>query len=150
MGKFLYNKRIDPWDRANPRTMEYRDMKKFKVKPKFYENHEQIIKSTLMEPNQMSLYLYENMLSHFGDIGDVAETLDVYSAVEGPKERIDYEMVGNHVSYELTMQAAIVEAMAVTEFNEHMNTKDRKMLQIQVPQIYECNRNSKIAKDMIN
>ena len=96
VGKFLYNKRIDPKGK-DPRTMDYKELKSYKSKPKFYENHEQIIKSTLMEPNQMSLYLNENMLSHYNDIEDVANVLDVYSSVEGPKDRLDYEMVGHHV-----------------------------------------------------
>ena len=129
--------------------MEHKELMSYKRKPPFYENHKKIIDSTLMEPTQMALYLHENMLSHYNDIEDVADCLDVYSTVEGPKDCLDYEQIGWSAFHDLAYTTSLLESMAITEFNEHSSTKDRKMLTVTVPQIYECKRNSKLAREMI-
>lgn len=90
IGKFLYNKRWDP-RKNESRTMGYSELMSFRSKPKFYESHQKIIDSTLMEPPQLALYLHENMLTHFHDINDVADAVETYSTLEGPVDRLDFE-----------------------------------------------------------
>lgn len=34
-------------------------------KPKFYENHAEVLANTLLEDHVLSLYLHENMLNHY-------------------------------------------------------------------------------------
>lgn len=110
-------------------------------KPRFYENHQKIIDSTLLEPQQLALYLHENMLTHFNDIEDVANCLEVYSEVDGPIHRLDAQFTGFQAINDLECQAALIESMAITEFNEHCQVENRKMLRVDLPQIYECRRN---------
>ena len=43
MGKFLYNKRIDPKAKGEPRQMTAKELLSGKTKPKFYENHKQLL-----------------------------------------------------------------------------------------------------------
>jgi len=50
-------------------------MKNPVTRPKFYAQHQEILRETLLEPKQVQLYLHENMLKHFGDIGDLADCL---------------------------------------------------------------------------
>jgi len=42
IGKFLYNKRIDP-KTGDKRQMAYKELHSFKTKPKFYENHQKLL-----------------------------------------------------------------------------------------------------------
>lgn len=53
IGKFLYNKRIIN-EKEEPRTLNFKEMvqleKKTGSKPRFYDNHQKIIDSTLLEP----------------------------------------------------------------------------------------------------
>ena len=59
MGKFLYNKRIDPKTKE-VRQMTHKELKSKdgKKKPRFYQNHAEILRQTLLEDSVMSLYLY--------------------------------------------------------------------------------------------
>ena len=108
--------------------MEYKELTSQKRKPPFYESHQKIIDSTLMEPPQLALYLHENMLSHFHDIGDVADAVDTYSTLEGPMDRLDFEQIGYTVKHDLGYQLALAEAIGITEFNEHSKTQGRGMI----------------------
>ena len=58
-------------------------------KPRFYENHADVLANTLLEDHVLSLYLYENMLNHFQDIDDVSNSLDVYSELDGELAKVE-------------------------------------------------------------
>lgn len=91
IGKFLYNKRIDP------KTKEARQMTSDELldrgprgkKPKFYEKHAEILANTLLEDHVLSLYLHENMLNHYNEIDDVSACLDIYSELDGTFSKIE-------------------------------------------------------------
>ncbi len=69
--------------------MTYSELKKPIKKPKFYENHENILDQTLLEPHNLTLYLHENMLFHFDNIEDVANCLEVYSEMDSSLTKIN-------------------------------------------------------------
>lgn len=48
---------------------------RYRSKPKFYENHAEILQNTLLEDHVLSLYLHENMLNHYQDIDDVCNCM---------------------------------------------------------------------------
>jgi len=76
LGKFLYNKRIDP-NTKEARIMTSQELSVV-PKPKSYINHEHILNQVQTENNTFSLFLQENMYSFFNDIDDVVKVLDVY------------------------------------------------------------------------
>ena len=77
--------------------MTYKELTnpRLKAKPKFYENHKNLLQQTLLEPNTMSLYLHENMLQFYQDIGDVADCMETYSTLDGHYASLEYQY-GNH------------------------------------------------------
>jgi len=76
LGKFLYNKRIDP-NTKEARIMTSQELSVV-PKPKSYIHHEHILNQVQTENNTFSLFLQENMYSFFNDIDDVVKVLDVY------------------------------------------------------------------------
>lgn len=62
-----------------------------KSRPKFYCKHSEILNKTLLEANVMSLYLYENMINFYGNINDMANTLEVYSHLDSGLSQIEYQ-----------------------------------------------------------
>ena len=89
MGKFLYNKRLDP-KTHEPRQMTLKELS-HKQKPRFYEKHSELIGQSLLEPSVISLYLHENMLNFFNDVEDIANCWSIYSELDGIKSRLQYE-----------------------------------------------------------
>lgn len=77
LGKFLYNKRIDPLTNE-ARAMTYEELSQ-SPKPKFYESHKEILENVQTETHTFSLFLQENMYDFCTDISDIANILDVYS-----------------------------------------------------------------------
>lgn len=73
--------------------MTYKELTnpRLKSRPKFYENHKNIINATLLEPNTMSMYLHENMLQFYQDIDDVANCMDTYSCLDGHYASLEYQ-----------------------------------------------------------
>ena len=60
-------------------------------KPKFYENHAEILANTLLEDHVLSLYLHENMLNHYQEIEDVSDCLNIYSELDGNFSKVENE-----------------------------------------------------------
>jgi hypothetical protein len=156
MGKFLYNKR---WDNKlkEARQMSSKQMRKFKTKPPFYENHGKLLNQSLFEPQTISLYLHENMLTFFDSVEDIANCWDVYSELDAAKAKLDYEYSHQQYVSEIDELNALIESMAITEHNIHgadyidsdKPSKKPKMLQMAKPQFYDCIRNSRINKGLI-
>lgn len=48
-------------------------------KPELYFRHKDVINQTQLDKASFSLYLHENMLDFFTDIGEIADCLEVYS-----------------------------------------------------------------------
>ena len=69
--------------------MTSEEMLECRRKPKFYENHAEILSNTLLEDHVLSLYLHENMLNHYQDIFDVADCFDVYSHLDGELAKVE-------------------------------------------------------------
>lgn len=88
LGKFLYNKRINP-STGNVEQMPSSEMKKEK-KPKLYFKHKDILNQIQLEKPSFSLYLHENMLDFYNDIGDVANCLDIYSFNDRAEGKVQY------------------------------------------------------------
>lgn len=59
------------------------------------------------------------MLTHFNDIDDVANCLHTYSEIEGCMMNLDSTYTGYQVINDVECLAALIESMAITEFNEH-------------------------------
>jgi hypothetical protein len=92
LGKFLYNKR---WDNKlkEGRQMTFKEQtrKELKSRPRFYANHAEILRQTLLEDSVLSLYLHENMLNFYGDVQDCANLFEVYSHLDGCLSRVEYQ-----------------------------------------------------------
>ena len=101
--------------------MTYKELinPKLAKKPVFYENHAHILNQTLLENSVMSQYLNENMLQFFNDIGDIADCMDVYSEMDGNLSKIEYQYGYSQALDEVKNLNALVESMAITEFNMH-------------------------------
>ena len=73
----------------------------------------------MLEPQAISLYLHENMLQHFDDVDDIANCFEVYSELDGAISNLDYQYAHQLYVQELEALNALVESMAITEFNMH-------------------------------
>lgn len=62
---------------------------RLKSKPKFYENHAEVLNKTLLEDHVLSMYLHENSLNYYQDIEDVANCFDVYSELNGEFSKLE-------------------------------------------------------------
>lgn len=89
-GRFLYNKRIHP-KYKRPEQLPYDIMKK---NPKYYYKHIDILEQAPCEKSSVSLYLHQNMLNFFNDIGEVADCLEVYSDCDNAQSQLTYSF--NH------------------------------------------------------
>jgi len=59
--------------------MPFKDMKSVLNRPKLYYKPDAVLAQSLLEPSVFQLYLHENMPSFFGDIEDLADSLDTFS-----------------------------------------------------------------------
>lgn len=149
LGKFLYNKRIDP------RTKEPRVMKSTELsvvpKPESYINHAQIMSQVQTESKTFSLFLQENMYSFFNDVDDIAKALEVYSTNDAILGRVDYCYANQKYIYELEEQAALSEGLAITEFNIHGGdrTSKREMKKMAKPEWFDFRRKINETKQLI-
>ncbi len=65
-------------------------------KPELYFRHKDIINQIQLDKPSFSLYLHENMLDFFTDIGDIADCLEIYSNSDFCERMITY-------SYDVSM-----------------------------------------------
>ena len=109
--------------------MTYKEQKTIiksgRPRPKFYEKHQNILNKTLLEDNVMSLYLHENMLNFYGDVGDIAKTFEVYSELDSAKANIEYQYGHMQQLAEISSLNSLVETMAVTENNWHGHSNEK-------------------------
>jgi len=78
LGKFLYNKRINPKTKQ-VEHMTPKDMLNSKKRPKTYFIPDEVIQQSMVSAGTFGLYLYQNMSNFYGDIGDLADCLEIYS-----------------------------------------------------------------------
>lgn len=99
LGKFLYNKSesliLQYYSIGiNPKTGKIEqlpyDMMKRDRKPELYFRHKDILNQIQLDKPSFSLYLHENMLDFFTDIGEIADCLDVYSHTDACESRVQY------------------------------------------------------------
>jgi cell cycle checkpoint protein len=88
LGKFLYNKRINP-STKKVEQLPY-DMMKRAKKPELYFRHKDILNQTQLDKPSFGLYLHENMLDFFTDITEIADCLDVYSVTDFAENMVTY------------------------------------------------------------
>lgn len=109
------------------------EMKKEK-KPQLYFKHKDILNQIQLEKPSFSLYLHENMLDFYNDIGDVADCLEVYSLTDQTEGKVQYSYDQSMYINEFTDQNAVLNSMAITECNNHvMAPAQRHMFQMQKP-----------------
>lgn len=126
-------------------------------KPRFYENHNKLLQQSLLEPQAISLYLHENMLQHFDDVEDIANTFEIYSELDGAKARVEYHYSNQQYMSETETLNSLVESMAITEFNMHggdykesnKSSKQATMMKMAPPQFYEFIRTKRQTMAMI-
>lgn len=88
-------------------------------RPKLYFKHEDVLDTTLLEPNTMSMYLHQNMPAFFGDIGDLADCLDTFSHQDEQRSRLNYSFAMQQEIYDFEKLGCLICARAVTETNLH-------------------------------
>ena len=95
-----------------------------------------------MEPKAISLFLYENMLTFFNDIEDIAACQSMYSCLDGHKSKYlqSYQYAYHQYTLEIEQLHSVIESMAITEMNLHKELPKTK-IQFQAPQFYEYMRN---------
>lgn len=57
------------------------------------------------------------MLNFYGDIEDVANTLDVFSEADAIANGVEYHYANHLYIHQLQEECALVESLAVTEYN---------------------------------
>lgn len=150
IGKFLYNKRKVS-SKQEPVRLTYLEMKK-KPRPKFYENHLNILNKVQTESSTFSLFLYENMLDHFGDISDWAKVLEAYSLNDSLLNRNSYSYWNMHYVEEIQQLTTHIECLAITEYNLHGGDlpKDNKLKMFAKPMFFEYKRKLNESKLLLN
>ena len=126
LGKFLYNKRIDP-SNGKARMMNSKEMKA-KPKPRSYINHQKILNQVETENHVFSLFLEENMYDFYEDIEDMAKVLDVYSDNDSISTVKDYSFANSKYYNEVQDQWSLTEALAITEYNIHGGNQTKRTL----------------------
>jgi len=79
---------------VNPKTgkieqLPYETMSRER-KPELYFRHRDVINQTQLDKASFSLYLHENMLDFFTDIGEIANCLEVYSHSDACEALVTY------------------------------------------------------------
>lgn len=149
LGKFLYNKRIDP------RTKKERIMTSKELlatpKPKSYINHEEVLNKVQTENHIFSLYLQENTYDMFNDIEDLSKVLQVYSQNDMISTVQDYSFANTKYYDEVQDQCSLSEALAVTEYNIYGgdSTDRKKMKKFVKPQWFDLKRKIRENKTVI-
>lgn len=93
----------------------------------------------MLESTALSLYLYENMLSFFQDVDDIANCFEIYSCLDGHISTIEYQYGNILYLGELQELNSLIESMAITEYNMHGGDENEKskvnkrMVQMNVP-----------------
>ena len=90
-------------------------------RPKLYFDHAQVLDNTQLERPTLALYLHENLIDFFGDIGDLANTLEDYSMSEYVSSKIEYDYLNYQEIYELKNLGALIAAKSTTEYNLHVS-----------------------------
>lgn len=118
LGKFLYNKRINPKTGKEERMTSHQ-LKTIKPKPKCYVRHLDVLQQVRTDNTTFSLFLYENVPSFYKDIEDMAKVLEVYSCNDAMMNRSSYNFANQKYIDEIQEVACQTECLAVTEFNIH-------------------------------
>lgn len=72
-----------------------------KRKPKSYINHNEILNQVMIEKNRFTLFLHENMLNFYGDIEDIANTLNIFSESDAITNGVEYHYANHMYIYQL-------------------------------------------------
>ena len=54
-------------------------MKNEKKRPKLYFKPKDVLEQSMREPSRFPLYLHQNMTQFYGDVGDMADELELMS-----------------------------------------------------------------------
>ena len=65
------------------------------------------------------MYLHENMLQFYQDIGDVANCMETYSTLDGHYASLEYQYGNQQYLNEIQELNALIESMSITECNLH-------------------------------
>lgn len=151
LGKFLYNKRINP-NTGKEEIMSAKQMSEIKPRPKSYINHAEIMNKVETENSTFSLFLLENMSNFFGDIEDMAKVLEVYSYNDAILNRGSYSFANQKYTNELVEQAALTEGLAITEYNLHGGdiNRGRNLKKMAKPEWFDFRRKIADTKTVIN
>ena len=72
------------------------------------------------------------MLNFYESVADIAETWDIYSALDGEISKLEYQYGNQQYLGEIEQLNSIIESMAITEFNlhgaDHKDTKKSVLL----------------------
>lgn len=88
-----------------------------KWKPKSYINHDDVMNKVMIEKNRFTMFLHENMMNFYGDIEDIANTLNVFSETDSYANGVEYHYANHLYIHQLQDECALVESLAVTEYN---------------------------------
>lgn len=149
LGKFLYNKRIDPRTKKE-RVMTSKELR-VSPKPKSYIKHEEVLNKVQTENHIFSLYLQENTYDMFNDIEDLSKVLEVYSKNDMISTVQDYSFANTKYYDEVQDQCSLSEALAVTEYNIFGgdSTDRKKMKKFVKPQWFDLKRKIRENKTVI-
>ncbi|CDW87611.1 cell cycle checkpoint protein rad17-like [Stylonychia lemnae] len=140
LGKFLYNKRINPETQKIEQLSPSKMMRK--NKPKLYFSHKDILNQIQLEPNSFCLYLHQNMLEFFNSVEDIANALDIFSLTDNLETRVPFNYDTHAQIKEFEEQNAILKSMSITECNLHVGgPKNSHLYQMQKPQFYDFTKN---------
>lgn len=148
LGKFLYNKRIDPKHKDGWRQMNFEELSR-KPKPKSYINHQDILNKVQTENTNFTLFLQENMYDFFDDIEDIAKVLEVYWANDAVIGSCTYSYANQKHLYEIWESACLSEALAITEYNLHGGNVKNKLKKMSKPICFELKHQRLIVQNQI-
>lgn len=119
LGKFLYNKRINP-KTGKPEQMDPKYMKNPSKRPKLYFDIQEVIfQQSMLEPNTFTLYLHQNLPGFFGDICDLADCLETFSHQDNVESQLTYSYSNQSEIQSAHELNAVICATGVLDSNVH-------------------------------
>lgn len=94
-----------------------------KKHPEYYYKHAEIIEQAPCEKSCVSLYLHQNMLSFYNDIGEVADCLEIYSDCDNVQSQMTFSFNHQQYLYDVEELSALICSYGITETNLHVLSK---------------------------
>ena len=140
LGKFLYNKRIHPQTKEI-KQLPYKMMQKEDKRPALYYSPADVLQQSQLEPSLFTLYLHQNMPGFFGDIADMADSLDMMSQQDSVVSQLSYSYANQSEIYQMQELSGLICARGVAETNLHcLDAKQDRMVTMQAPFFFEHQR----------